>query len=226
MPLSGACSGNELPGSGTRVGARWERRQGAIAASRVGQKWGRREGLRWPSTGVIMPTRAPGIPATQAFQHTLSPGRHCCGPGCRGFESPRSPPSKVALTSGFTSLLPRAGPAGSSEWGKRRHPAPVAGPLSCANAKVEWGKTALVAPTILRCTNALQPQGAGPPADHAPDYRAFVCDGHHPHWSNGGLSFSYADGVNRRLEGTQPISLVTGSGQRSRRIFAALLIQT
>jgi hypothetical protein len=37
-----------------------------------------------------MPTRSPGIPATQAFQHTLSPGRHCCGLGRRGFEQPFS----------------------------------------------------------------------------------------------------------------------------------------
>jgi hypothetical protein len=56
-----------------------------------GQEWGRRQGLRWPSTGVKMPTSGPGIPGRQGFSRASSPWQHCCGPGCRGFESPRSP---------------------------------------------------------------------------------------------------------------------------------------
>ena len=56
-----------------------------------GQEWGRRQGLRWPSTGVKMPTSGPGIPGRQGFSRASSPRQHCCGPGCRGFESPRSP---------------------------------------------------------------------------------------------------------------------------------------
>ena len=110
-----------------------------------------------------MPIRSPGIPARQAFQHALAPDAIVVVLGVGG-SSPSLTPSKAALTSGFTRLLPGARPAGSSDWGNRCYPDPVMGPPSCANCEAEWGKPMPVAPTSLRCTDAPQRWQAGPPA--------------------------------------------------------------
>jgi len=50
-----------------------------------------------------------------------------------GFESPRSPPSKAAPTSGFIPRVPGSRTPGGSEWGKRCYRPPVGGPLGCGN---------------------------------------------------------------------------------------------
>jgi hypothetical protein len=80
-----------------RVQSSWGRRQADGAAAGSGAEVGQ---MRWSQValnGCNDAYRLTRIPCKQGFPCSSAAWQHCCGPGCRGFESHRSPHVKALV---------------------------------------------------------------------------------------------------------------------------------